>query len=42
MGNATQHQKSAIDFLSEFKEMKKDSQGIVLQHNETKLTYFLK
>lgn len=43
MGNSSNpQQKLDIDVLAEFKELKKDSQGIMLQHNKNQQTYLLK
>jgi hypothetical protein len=33
MGNTTQPHKLGLDILTEFKELKKDSQGVMVQHN---------
>lgn len=42
MGNANPNKSLSLDILSDFKELKKDSQGIMLEHTTSHQTYLLK
>lgn len=42
MGNSNSNKSLTLDVLSDFKELKKDSQGIMLEHITTHQTYLLK